>query len=90
MTRIIKDGWGNGEWLSFEDATTKPEHYAMGLGWDRYQDALSHQKAAQPVMLGLVKQAFPETAGLKTMPSLWVEIPGFDEPHDTRYVEVAL
>ncbi len=90
VTRIIKDGWGNGEWLRFEDATTKPEHYQMELGWERYQDALQHEKTVQPIMLGLVQRAFPETAELEKMPTLWVEIPGFDERHDTRYVDVAL
>lgn len=59
------------DYVRFEDATMREEHYSMPLGWDRYQDTLAHHKAVKPVAFELAKVAFPELAQLTELPLLW-------------------
>lgn len=90
----VKDGCttickGTGRFVSFVDATRPAELDAMPLGWERYQAALAHEKAANAQLLELAKAKYPELKPATVWPTLWVEIPELDASHATRYAEVS-
>ena len=68
-TTVCRDN--GGQFVRFEDATTPEEHFAMPLGWERYEDKLRHNKACEPIAFQLAKVAFPELEKLDKLPFLW-------------------
>lgn len=89
-TSLISDGKGpHGRYYRFDVATRPKEHWAMEKGWDRYQAALAHEKASAIKALELAKAVYPELAGAAKWTELWMEIPGFDQRHATKWTEVS-
>ena len=61
-----------GKYVRIEDALIGEEHFAMPLGWDRYQDTLESHKAAAAIAYQIAVQAFPELEKVGKVPTLWV------------------
>lgn len=73
-TTIHRDG---GVYVDYVQATLPEDHFAMELGWDRYDAFLAHQRKAKVEMLDIAERAFPELAkyratGNDAIPLLWV------------------
>ena len=80
---IVRDGK---EYLTFTDATLPAEHRAMPLGWERYTAYQAHETMARINEWSIICTVFPEVGEYKSH-TLFMEIPGFDAPHDTKMLE---
>jgi hypothetical protein len=85
---IVKDGAHRDPLVTYEEATRPEEQRVMEQGWPKYEAWLEHDKACKARMLNLAIAAFPELVATE-MPTLWLEIPGFDATHATVWLEVA-
>ena len=61
------------DYLRFTDATMPEEHYAMPLGFERYDHYKEHEKAARKEAMKLACRVFPELRqlGEESLPELW-------------------
>ncbi len=83
---IVRDGES---YLTFADATLPAGHRDMPLGWERYEAYQAHEAIAKVKAWAHICEAFPEL-GITGPHSLFLEIPGFDAGHETKFVEVSL
>lgn len=68
----LVDGAGGDEYVSLCDATMPAEHWAMPVGWERYEEYRAHKKAAKAAQLEIAREVCPELAEVSTWPLLWV------------------
>lgn len=69
-------------------ALAPSSHLDRPLGWPKYQAYQEYERQAESIALRAAQKVCPELSGVATLPELWAEVPGVDEPSREWIIEM--